>query len=101
MFPPLWPIACLTIDAKSMGEAALSPFPHVTYMLCRRRETWKRAHKLFFDYLDEKIRRSREDCAHGSDFDQNTVPEIAFAGEGRHGSFPDNELKDELLNLLL
>lgn len=84
-----------------MGEVALSPFPNLTVMLCRRRQTWKKAHKLFFDYLDAKISQAREDCAGGGEFDKNTVPEIAFATEGRHGSFPDSELKDEMLNFLL
>ena len=85
-----------------MGEVALSPFPNLTFMLCRRRKSWKHAHNLFFDYLDTKISQARDGCAGNSDFDANTVPEIAFAAEGRHGgSLPDNELKDELLNLLL
>jgi len=92
---------CLSSGAKVMGEAALSPFPHLTYMLCRHRITWKNANKLLNDYLDLKIKQGRDDCASGSDCDKNTVPEIAFSGESRHGLFPDNELKDELLNLLL
>lgn len=70
-------------------------------MLCHRRASWKKAHKLFFDYLDTMIARARQDCTGGCDYDKSTVPEIAFSAEGRHGLFPDNELKDEMLNFIL
>jgi hypothetical protein len=84
-----------------MGEAVLSPFPNFTYWLCHRRHSWKEAHRLFFNYLDVKLNQARVDFKSAQIDEKTTVPEIIFARERSHGSFPDGELKDELLNLLL
>ncbi|PVF99915.1 cytochrome P450 [Serendipita vermifera] len=88
---------------KVMGEAALSPFPNFTYWLWKRRQEWKSAHKLFFDYLDVRIEQARLDYANERDVDsrKGTVPHIVFAREEYRGPFPMDELKDELLNFLL
>lgn len=83
-----------------MGEAVLSPLPNFTYWLCHRRRSWKEAHRLFFEYLDVKLNQARVDFK-DAQVDKTTVPEIVFAREEHHGSFPDAELKDEMLNLLL
>lgn len=84
-----------------MGEAVLSPFPNLTYWLCHRRQSWKDARRIFFDYLDVKLNQARVDFKSSQIDEKTTVPEIIFGREEYHGSFPDEELKDELLNLLL
>ena len=62
---------------------------------------WRNAHKLFFDYLDLKIGQARADYASSVDTEPTTVPEMVFARDKYRGTFPENELKDELLTFLL
>ncbi|KAG8831682.1 hypothetical protein FRC17_002772 [Serendipita sp. 399] len=84
-----------------MGEAALSPLPKLTYWIRKRQQDWKRAHKLFFDYLEPKINQARSDYVIHGESDQSTVLDVVLSREGHLGTFPDEELKDEMLNFML
>lgn len=84
-----------------MGAAANSPLPKVAYWWHKRQKQWKDAYKLFFDYVEDKISEAKADFSSSQTSRQTTVLDIVYSRESYRGLFPEDELKDEILNFLL